>query len=382
MGVVDPSWKSLRNSSSVVKGVTTTAKLRDFDVIIVGSDTAGLTLALALGNLSLKVAVVGPPAHTPLRAPEILPLQARSVLQRLQVWRPFLAEHHHRALLQRGGANPLHSQTFIFDPEQRGGWTIDRRWFNAFLGREARRRGARIWPNNAVMGAPGQGELLVSTKKGPARLQARFIVDATGAPASYARRQGARREVLDRLTAVTVRFALDGPPSPPRVEPWADGWWYTDQRPNGQLLVSCMTDPTTVGPLGLTSLRKWWALLEQTHTTQQRVQGAWAESTPVVQPASFHRLQPVVGSDWLAVDEAAWGLHPLGGQGVLRALTSANQAELAIREHFEGASGLARYAHRVAGEYHRYGHALAGYYATEQTRWSNRSFWRERRALC
>ena len=353
-----------------------------FDVIIVGSGTAGLTTALSLLNRGrLKIAVVDRADRRTPQAVELLPEQARSVLQRLKLWRPFLAEHHLRTMVRHSGRPTLAGQTFIYDPDQQG-WTIERAWFDEMLAREAAARGVAMWSNCGLRGDRDSTELyLLPPGHSPLPIKGRFVIDATGARASYARRRGARREILDRLAGVTIRFSATRPANLPNVEPWSHGWWFTDQRPFGQLLVSCMTDPRMVAPLGLTSLRTWSALLEQTYVTRQAVGMGWMMSLPQMHPASCHRLDPMIGSDWLAIDEAAFGLHPLGDHSLMKTLDTAERAADAVFEHLHGRSGLARYAHRVAGEYNRYVQALAGYYADERHRWPNRNFWRQRRTV-
>ncbi len=353
---------------------------RDFDVVVIGASTAGLATAVALlQDPSLRVAIVARRGSTRIHAAERLGDDGRAVLQRLNLWRLFLAEHHVRTL-QRRGSSTVSNQTFIYHPGN-SGWAVDRRWFDELLASEATRRGGTLLTRcDLIVGASANELTLIPSDGPPLSVNSRFVVDATGARAIYARRRGARRKVVDRLAGVTVRFAIDEPYTPPKVETCSEGWWHSDQRPGG-LLVSCMTDPRRVGRLGLKSLDGFWALLEQTDFTRRRVRGAWAQSTPVVHAASYHRLEPIVGDDWLAVDEAVFGPHPLLGDGLRRALLCADQASAAIRHHLAGRRGLGEYGHRAAGEHHRHVRALAGYYAGEQARWPNRDFWRQRRDL-
>ena len=376
-------------------------------MVVLGAGTAGLTTALALARkASLRIAVVDVPEPSPLSAVEVLSDEARPALESLKLWRPFLAEHHLRALARRAGrvapsiqAYDLAPKTFIYDPDA-SGWTVERRWFDAMLAREATRLGVVVQSETKLLDAARTGPptlLLSETFFGPrpgasptegrvaqrrnVHWGARFVVDASGAPARYACLRGAKHDVQDRLTGVTVRFASHAPSSPANVEPWSHGWWCSDQRPNGQLLVSCMTDPDTVSPLGLTGLERWWAHLDQTHVIRHQVNNAWAESTPIAHSASSHRLKPIVGADWLAVDEAACTLHPLATAGMLRAVTGGIRAAHAIHRHLEGGEGLGPYAHRIASEYNLCLRAVASYYAAEQIRWSGRTFWQQRRAL-
>lgn len=358
------------------------AESTDFDVVIIGSGLAGLTTAVALKRRrpEMRVAVYEPEEQSCPPAPEIIPNKGRPVLQRLGVWRRFLAEHHARAS-ERPDQGPGANQTFIYDPDP-AGWTVERAWFDSILASAAVQLGVVVQSNSMIVSTSHADVVrmqLTLPDAAAVELTCAFVVDASGPAARYARKRGARHQVRDRLTGVTVSFAASGPLSPPRVEPWADGWWYADQRPDGHLLISCLTDPEAVGALGLNTLDRWWAVLEQTHETRHQVQDAWAESTPIVHSASSHRLDPMTGPNWLAVGEAACRLPPFAGQDILRVLLDAENAAAAIVDHFDGGPGLCRYSHRITSEYNRYVRALEGYYAEKQPRWSGRDFWRQRR---
>ena len=329
----------------------------------------------------LRVAVISRPGSSSVGASERLSEVGKTLLQRHGLWRPFLVEHHARVMSRGASSIDDVNQTFIYDPGQ-SGWTVGRSWFDAMLAREAQRRGVPVWSSSRLVAGPTAADLvLVPPDAAPVRISSRFVVDASGPRAIYARRRGARRRVVDQLASVTVRFAVNEPHTAPKVEPWSEGWWYSDQRPDGNLLVSCLTEPRRVRPLGLKSLEGWWARLDQTEWTRHRVTGAWARSTPVVGSASCHRLDPILGPDWLAIDEAIGGQHPLGGLGLERTLTNAERAADAVGGHLEGDKSLAPYGHRVAADYGRHRRALAGYYAEERFRFPNRDFWRQRRSL-
>ena len=355
---------------------------RSFDVIIFGASTAGLMTAIALaGRTRLRVAVVNRPGSSGIRASERLSEGGKVVLTRHGLWRQFLVEHHAQVMARGTSAADGVNQTFIYDPSQ-SGWTVQRSWFDEMLAREAHQRGVPVWSScHLVAGATAADLVVVPPAAPPVRIGSRFVIDASGPRAVYARRRGARRQVVDQLASVTVRFAVNEPATAPKVEPWSEGWWYSDQRPDGNLLVSCLTEPRRVRPLRLKSLDGWWERLEQTDWTRRRVQDAWARSTPIVESASCHRLEPILGHDWLAIDEAISGQHPLGGLGLERTLINAERAAEAVGAHLEGGASLAPYGHRVASDDSRHRRALAGYYAEERFRFPNRDFWQHRRSL-
>src|ERR1700739_977071 len=68
-----------------------------------------------------------------------------------------------------------------------------------------------------------------------ATTSARFVVDATGRKAQFARMQGARLHFLDRLTSYTRVFARsDVSTAQTLIGASAHGWWYTAPLPGEQ----------------------------------------------------------------------------------------------------------------------------------------------------
>ncbi len=357
----------------------------DYDVVVVGAGTAGLVIALALGRKAgLRVAVVDHPPALRLETQEQLCPRSCQVLERLEAWRAFLVEHHVRAIARRsGGAAERATNTYIYDPEQIG-WTVDRFWLNDLLRREVRRHGIIVEPQLVLVGFDEARGLLVQRDDGATiYVTSAFVVDASGLNSCYARLRGAHRRIIDPLVASTVTFQRPTPPpdSTP-TEAWSQGWWFVDQRPRGQTLVSCVTDPEAIDALGLASLNLWWAQLDQTDRVRRDIADAWACSTPIVHAASCERLDRFAGPDWLAVDDAAFALPPLGRPGVARAIIAGDRAAATVGAHLEGhQQALEQYAHDLEAECSKYIATLTEYYVHERDPWSEKTFWRRRRSL-
>ncbi|MFF8280719.1 NAD(P)/FAD-dependent oxidoreductase, partial [Streptomyces lateritius] len=223
----------------------------------------------------------------------------------------------------------------------------------------------------------------------------RWVIDATGRAAAIAVRCGARRRVLDRLTALHAPLEADPGDTDRRslVESDEDGWWYTAPQPSGGRLVAYFTD-TDLPAAPYTARHFHRRMLATRHVSR------WARRheptpTPLAAPrrAAAHtaHLDRVYGDGWTAAGDAAVAFDPLSSQGVLTALYTGLSAGRAVdahlgrlrcgpgRVHDGEDSALAAYAHKVTAARtaylrgHRFIHA-------QETRWIHRSFWARRLA--
>lgn len=105
--------------------------------------------------------------------------------------------------------------------------------------------------------------------------QARFLVDATGGAATFARRQGARFVAADRLTAYLQLFENpEGNDPRSLVEAFEQGWWYTAGLPRGLRVVACMTDSDLGKRLGLGEAQGYFRLRSRYYAEEKR----WPQS--------------------------------------------------------------------------------------------------------
>jgi flavin-dependent dehydrogenase len=215
---------------------------------------------------------------------------------------------------------------------------------------------------------------------GGTRLCARFVVDATGRSAVFARRAGARVAYADRLVGF-ARFFQQPAGGDPRtlVEAFAEGWWYTAGLPDGLCVAACMTDVDLARRLRLGEPSHWSRLLESTTHVGERLRVASPHGPLIVRPAASGRLDPAAGEDWLAVGDAASVFDPLSSQGIFKALRSGTFASYAIADRLLRGddSGLQRYRDYVREEFRSYLRARERYYGTER-RWPASEFWNRR----
>jgi 2-polyprenyl-6-methoxyphenol hydroxylase-like FAD-dependent oxidoreductase len=357
------------------------------DVVVAGGGPGGCAAALALRAHApgLSVALVEATDYAEPRIGETLPPAAASLLRHLGVWDAFAAQGHRPAYgtaAAWGDADP-HENDFFFQT-QSVGWHLERAAFDAMLSAEAEARGAAVQRSTRVTGAARDGDgwrLRLSSGGG---MWTRFVVDATGSGAQFARRHGgAGNRVHDRLAGF-CRFFRERAAVDPRtlVEAFADGWWYTAALPGGLRIAACMTDTDLARGMALEADDAWFALLRETAPrVSALLDGAEPVGEPVVRAARSRRLEPAAGEGWIAVGDAASTFDPLSSQGILKALRSGIYAAYAAGDLLAKSdrAGMQRYRAFIEREFEAYLRTRGQYYA-EERRWPEHEFWRRRHA--
>lgn len=360
---------------------------KEADAVVLGGGPAGCAAALALARQQCCVVVIERSEYAETRIGETLPPVARKIMAGLGVWDLFVSEEHLPSFGIRSvwGRDEVYENDFIFNPYGHG-WHLDRARFDAMLALAAEEAGATVyrgahltsWTPDAV----GGWEIEIGRGTEQLRYRTRFLVDASGRAASFARKQGAQRTVFDHLIAAASFLSASAPPAMPNsltlVEAVEQGWWYSASLPNTQLVVAYFTDADLYAKRDGDSATHWWEELQQASHTKARAKDHALSAGPLILAANSSRLDPVVGSNWLAVGDAAMAFDPLSSQGVSAALAFGLRAGQSIQAHWQGDDeALADYAKAVDQSFEGYLRARGRYYGSEQ-RWANSAFWRRR----
>ncbi|HWS99674.1 MAG TPA: FAD-dependent oxidoreductase [Pyrinomonadaceae bacterium] len=359
--------------------------MRAIEVVITGGGPAGTAAALSLRTHApaLSVALIESTAYDRPRVGEALPALARGLLEQLGVLQAFEDERHRPAPSAAASwGHPLPRENHFIYTTHGAGWHLDRARFDAFLAREARARGVEVRTRERVCAASRSEDGWRLRLLGGEELGARFVVDASGRSAAFARGAGARRLAFDSLVAHARFFTLDREPEPGTlIEAFAEGWWYTALA-GERRVVMCLTDADIARRLGLGDEKRWLGLLSETSWIQRSVGRGVTQGPALTRAANSSRLEPVCAADWLAAGDAASTYDPLSSQGIVKSLRNGIFASYAVADCLlkSDASGLARYEKLARREFAAYARAHARYYA-EERRWPESDFWHRRHRL-
>lgn len=357
----------------------------DCDVLIIGGGPAGSAAALALKKHapSLSILLIESSSFDKPRIGEVLPSAAKNLLDHLGVWQFFESEKHlpvYSTLSAWGKFQPEENHT-IFSTHENG-WHLDRQKFDSFLIERAEKTGVKILLNTSLKNFAKDEKNWRVKLSDDSEMNARFIVDASGRRAFFARKMKAEICADDRLVSFSHFFALDENSAPETlVEAFADGWWYA-ARAGKKRIVSCLTDADIAVGLGLSDREKWLALFSETKQIKPSIGDAMIENESITRPANSVCASRVCEADWLAVGDAASAFDPLSSQGITKALRSAVFASYAIADLLikNDLTAVSRYRKFIETEYAVYRKSYKKHYSNEQ-RWRENLFWQRRHSL-
>jgi len=359
--------------------------MTECDVVIVGAGPAGSATALALLGAGIdRIVLIDNPKPRPICIGESAAPDVATKL-RLLGCPDNLAEQGH---------TPYQANLSLWGGERRyddflhrasgHGWHLDRARFDQDLRDQAVHRGVTLMRpaklENLVFES-NQWELMVQEAQRTHILQCRYLVDASGRHCTLARQLGAERTRTDTLTALACTVP-DGTPlrGLSMVESCAEGWWYATCLPDGQGLVSLMSD---AGQIRQNALRDSDIFKQRWQHTAELNHWLPAAETNSIQPLAFAAhsgfLTQPVGPGWISVGDAMAAFDPLASAGIANALGDALAAKTVIIDWLEHKSWQAAeaYADRANSGIERYLKEWRLQYGRE-TQWLDQPFWQRR----
>ncbi len=352
---------------------------KDFDVVIIGGGPAGAVAARELAKNGRRVALLDKQKErSRQRIGESLPPAARPLLRRLGLLELMNCDAHRPAFanFSSWGHGALDVHDFLQDPNGHG-WHLDRVRFDADLVKAALDQGVVLITREVSRVEEKELEFVVSISGGES-LKARWLIDASGRSAAFARKLGAVRVRDDRLMAI---YAWVQPSSRDRdartlIETCADGWWYSSRLPDSSRLFSLHTDRALVKE-GLDG--KWLESLRGTRHLKSLVPRKFSPELHVVE-AGGSRLSQFGGKRWLAAGDAALAFDPLSSQGLFNALYSGMKVSELILKELAGEISteevVEQYSSRLEEIRAIYLARQTLYYGSEK-RWEDSQFWNE-----
>lgn len=361
-----------------------TDSLSRFDVVVLGGGPAGSAAAIELAKHGRRVVVLERSFYDDVRIGETIPPLAGQWLQRLGV-RDVIGSVPH--LPAAGVVRLWDSPVPLADPltfaNERHGWHVDRRRFDARLAEAAEMTGAVVHRGAAAVSCESLSDrawrVQFNSRGRRGDVEATWLIDATGRRSWFLRRHGVRAAVLDRLVGLLGYGGprTSGDDSDLFVEGTASGWWYSAPLPGERAVAAFMTDSDLI-PRDGRGMKAFWEEQRSRSEFISRLHAPAASLRTVV--ARTVRSDSVAAEQWVAVGDAAMALDPLFGLGVCEALASGWRCARALLDAFAGETTAAsKYQSWSESRYRDYLAQRGRIYAGVR-RWPNSAFWQRRQS--
>jgi flavin-dependent dehydrogenase len=357
-----------------------------FDVLIIGGGPAGCAAALTLLNqTSLEVGVIESTDYSNMRVGESVSPSIRPLMRYLGIENEFLAGNHitSQGLDAAWGSSKILSRDYFFTVEGNG-WNLDRQMFDSMLAESVKKRNGSLFTSTKISRQNKNNEVwdLVATRSNDTkiRLQANFVIDASGKKASFARNLGAKWRVLDYLVGIATMYDIPvcNEISSTLIESTSEGWWYSTPIPNNKRIVAFMTDSDIARKIKIQKLAIWNLFLKKTLHIRKTIDGARLFFTPKIFPAYSQIIKKSNPSGWVPAGDAIASFDPLSSIGIGHAIVSGIEAaRVAYNTIKSDGRLLSQYLDNAIANFDQYVNNRKHFYGYEK-RWKENPFWKRR----
>lgn len=346
----------------------------NFDVAVIGGGPAGCAAALTLAGEGRSAAVIDASRRFEKPTETAIPELSR-LLRDLGAEAALLACEPCFGILSHWGRAKPAFQPGMMNPLGHG-WFVHRADFDRRLHQETRRAGAAWFETKARRIDFDQSGVSVETASG-ARINAKFLVLATGSPFWPAQVSRQTPKILDRLIGFWSLLPARLDERLLFVEAAEWGWWYLCPGPGDSAVACFMTDAVSARHLNPTKPDVWNALFDAT-SLSRRLDCKTPARDIEAAPAGIAALPRASGARWVAAGDAAVKLDPIGSSGTYTALDSGRRAALAVAQSLQGnPAAIDQYSHWTSGLLKAFTRQRARHYAIEADQRSN-AFWTAR----
>ena len=360
-----------------------------FDVVIIGGGPAGLSAAISLlQKISLSVLVVEGQVPGEERIGESCPPETVLLLKQLGVAPAFYRGGHETCpgYASVWGREVVGYNDFIVNPHG-SSWRLNRKGFDRMLAEAAQDLGAQVRWNTRFLDAEKslEEDYILRIREGNSnfeyQVKSRFVIDASGPTARFARSIGIHKKVEDKLFA-SVQFAslVSGKASKQiQLEAVADGWWYSTLLPENRMVTMMVTEQEHLKVLREEQHRVFEKQLAATQFLSKRLEKLSLTDRQYFTRPIFSGILPVMeGENWMAIGDAASSYDPVAAQGIYKGLSDGLRSTAKLLAFFDrGSYRENSFSEGVQQRYNQYLKNRAHVYALEG-RWLSEPFWKNR----
>lgn len=359
------------------------------DFLIVGGGPAGSTCGAILAQSGARVAIVERTNFESVRMGETLAPRVKSSLEKLGIEHLDSCVRDYGLVSLWGDTRPRRNFPSLFNAYGPG-LRVDRAAFDRQVFECAGRHGAMLFPGAIATSAVRRSRLwVVRVVQGAheIKIEAPFVVEATGRSQSSVCAAGRERIRVDKLVGLACLPERIGPESTAEelrvttVESVPSGWWYSTVLLDERFLLVLFTDSDLIPP-GVAARSNLLAkALDAAPWTRHRCRVARINPSDAKRRlfdarTSIRRLPSADG--WMAIGDALMSIDPLSGIGVLEAIEGGiAAADLLLKPNFDDLESARSYAMESAARFNSLLRVRAKVYSIER-RWQESLFWARR----
>ena len=355
--------------------------------MILGGGPAGLATAIATASqIKGNILLVEQYDFAHQRVGENIPPETLILLKKLGLGEAFRQSGHQvcPSFASVWGKNDVGFNDFIVNPLGHS-WRLNRRAFDNALAHRAKALGVQFMLNTRFVQALGaddgyQVELKDKITDNSILVKARFVVDATGSAALFAKSLGVKKQVDDKLVA-TVRFANVGAQHKGKqvlIEATKDSWCYHALLPEQKVVSMVVTEQELSLQLKQENYQCFEQHLANTLFISEKLQKLTLSACHYhTYPITSGVLPTLEGNNWIAVGDAAASFDPIAAQGIYKGLHHGVLAAQKVAAWFNSQDITLNFSQKVTEHYQHYLQNRAHMYGLEK-RFVNEGFWRRR----
>ncbi|MBO9479982.1 NAD(P)/FAD-dependent oxidoreductase [Salinisphaera sp. G21_0] len=328
-----------------------------YDFAVIGAGPAGTVSAALLAREGFKVLLVDRPDFSGDKVGESLPSAMNRLLWALKLEPIDPSIHYPIYGTDSYWAGDLIQQDHLASAGGLG-WRINRVVFEKQLFTQAVESGVQHCLGRLKEASLRSQTWRLQTDDGQS-VKSRFVIDASGRGAVFARKRGVPR-VKSRPLVALWAVSFPQPDTQPMygqtlIESRENGWWYAAQLPDRRWLAILHTNPEQAKIIRRRPLL-WHQMLGATELISRRVPlPDFVSSDLQAHDARGSHLVRPYGRQWAACGDSALSFDPISSQGIFNAMASADMLFRALSSDDQDA-GLQQYHQKlenIANIYHQ-----------------------------
>jgi len=356
---------------------------QEYQVIIIGGGPSGLATSLTLTARGVSNCIIEAELEPIRKFGEAIPPNAKPLLKKMGLMH--LVEYPKHAAYYGNkscwGSNLLEQKEFLKDIYGHG-YLLDRLYFEKQLRQHIKNNSGVLLEGHKLKKLVSNNtgiEVKIENNKEIFKLNAKYIVDATGRKSSVCNQLGITKKNLDTQFSISFKAKLLKPIEHQiNVEATENGWWYVAPQHNNELVIMFFTLHELLPKKKLLASFIRNELETSLYISKLTKTANLDFDTLKVIPSGTNRLDIPYGDNWIAVGDAAFSYDPISSYGITSALASGLYAGHALASKLsEEEDAMLTYRYIVENAFQAYMEKLSNHYALEN-RWKDSTYWKKR----